>query len=634
MKRSVLAAVIILTSLSAVRGQDLPNPTANLQTLPAGSFVIAMDNTYQADGSNKFNLKAYGLVVHLLNYGVKVKWVIKAGKTKDGIDFTASTASLVPVSNTVTSKITTSNGSTSATVNNASGLVVGMSVTSSSNGIQAGTTITAISGLNITLSLPATANINNKNADFTSYTYPVSSRSFRAAPFVIFAADTLGVRSLINMFYASQGLTGSNRPNVYFTASATANVDIRYNLSGFIPKAAILTDGGNEDIHRDYMIAAGITSQNYKEVAGVTLSDCYTFASEPHNNEEGDEIDATVASIKNFVQGGRNFLAQCAATRNYENNVNGHFHTTEGITDANQGIGTNVNYNASDLSFYQFEGSYNASSGGSLKNWFLNGSLNYPNAYVNATGVGSYSSVQAATYTKMVSGVGGLVFYLGNHDFSLNSEAGINGIRMYMNAFLTPASLAGSDCDFPLLGLQLVNFNGNLNNNKVSLNWNVAHNENAQQFEVEESINGTQFNTAGLVLSSSNSGEEKYSFAVSMKAAKMYFRLKITEKSGATSYSKILAFQSAVETVSNNTLKVLNNPAADKLTLSFQSSANQSVMIQLVDMTGRRVMQQQVNSFQGHNITSLSLPSALNNGIYIVDLFDGVTHSTSRFVKQ
>jgi Secretion system C-terminal sorting domain len=114
----------------------------------------------------------------------------------------------------------------------------------------------------------------------------------------------------------------------------------------------------------------------------------------------------------------------------------------------------------------------------------------------------------------------------------------------------------------------------------------------------------------------------------------MYFRLKITEKSGATSYSKILAFQSAVETVSNNTLKVLNNPASDKLTLSFQSAASQAVTIQLVDMTGRRVVQQQVNSYPGNNITSLTLPSALNNGIYIVDLFDGVSHSTSRFVKQ
>lgn len=634
MKRSVLLTLAALTFLARTEGQDLPNPAANLQTLPAGSVVIAMDNTYQADGSNKFNLKAYGLVVHLLNYGAKIKWAIKAGKVKDGIDFSANSASIVPVANTVTSKITTTNGSIFATVNNASGLTAGMTVTSSSNGLQAGTTITAISGLNITLSLPATANISNKNADFTSYTYPASSRSFKSGPFVIFAADTLGVRSLINSFYTSQGLTGSNRPNVFFTTTSTANVDIRYNLTGFVPKAAIMTDGGNSDIHRDFMIAAGITSQNYKEVAAFDLSECYTFASEPHNDESGAAVNATVAAIKNFVNAGRNFLAECAAVRNYENNVNGHFHTNDGISDANANIGTNVNYNAADLAYYQFDGTYNGSAGGSLKNWNLNGSPKYPSAYVNATGVAGNSAVQAATYTKTVSGVGGLVFYLGNHNFSTNSQQGINGIRMYMNAFLMPSSLAGSDCDFPLLGLQLFNFNGNLNMNKVNLSWNVAHNENAQQFEVEESTNGSQFNTAGLVLSSNNSGEEKYGFGVSMKAAKMYFRLKITEKNGATSYSKILAFQSAVETVSNNTLKVLNNPASDKLTLSFQSSASQAVTIQLIDMTGRRIMQQQVNSYTGNNITSLTLPSALNNGIYIVDLFDGVSHSTSRFVKQ
>src|SRR5690606_40978683 len=45
--------------------QDLPGPSSNIQTVPAGSFVVPMDNIYQSivpAGQAPFNLKAYGLI--------------------------------------------------------------------------------------------------------------------------------------------------------------------------------------------------------------------------------------------------------------------------------------------------------------------------------------------------------------------------------------------------------------------------------------------------------------------------------------------------------------------------------------------------------------------------------------------
>lgn len=74
---------------------DLPAPPSHLETVPAGSLVIAMDNTNQAIVA-PFNLKAYGLISKMLNAGIPVKWVIKAGKAKDGVDFTASVKRIAP----------------------------------------------------------------------------------------------------------------------------------------------------------------------------------------------------------------------------------------------------------------------------------------------------------------------------------------------------------------------------------------------------------------------------------------------------------------------------------------------------------------------------------------------------------
>src|ERR1043165_4593192 len=94
MKKVVLFVLYFLFALTSVNAQDTPNPPANLQFLPSGSYVIAMDNTLQGTGNmgtySKFNMKAYGLIIHLLNNNIKLKWVITAGKAKDAIDFTVN----------------------------------------------------------------------------------------------------------------------------------------------------------------------------------------------------------------------------------------------------------------------------------------------------------------------------------------------------------------------------------------------------------------------------------------------------------------------------------------------------------------------------------------------------------------
>ena len=567
MKKTVLSILSFTLIALAVNGQDLPNPPANLQTLPVGSYVIPMDNTLQnnvALGSNgKFNLRAYGLICHLLNYNVKIKWVIKSGKAKDAADFTATAQMFKPT-------------------------------------------------------LEGTAN----------------SRSFISGPFVIFAQDTLGVASLITDYYTQKNLTNHLRPKVFRTTTATSNVDIRYDLTGFKPKAAILNDGGNEEIHVGYMVAAAIPNLNYSISDGVSLQEnCFTFASEPHNDEEGPEVDSAIVHIKSFVLSGRNFLAECKAVITYENNPLGRFQTTTGIDDVNRNLSTNVNWPYPDLSFYQIQGSYNASSGGSVKNWEVITSQNTTNMS-KATGTGANANVQAATMSKMTSsGRGGLVFYIGNHEFDDNNEAEINGIRMYMNAFLTPVAPNAYCETIPeeVLAVKLQSFNGQLENNRVTLNWNIADNQLADKFEIERSNDGTSFSTAGLVFATDNSGIQAYQFPQLMNGDVVYYRLKMIEKTGVTGYSKVLVFRNLI--TRNNNLKILNNPATDKITLNFDIPNGGLTTISVTDLTGRQVLQQRIKSTKGINQVSIPLPS-LKNGMYVVDVFDGTTHMGAKFIKQ
>jgi hypothetical protein len=563
MKRLLLTTTIILAFvLVKAQNTDLPNPTANLQTLPNGSYVIAMDNTLQVNSSADFNLKAYGLVVYLLNNSVRVKWAIKAGKAKDAADFSVTADRFKP-----------------------------------------------------------------------SFVAGGAAKNFKGGPFVIFASDTSGVASLIDAFYTSGAITGLDRPQVYRTTAAVANVDIRYDLSGFKPKAAILTDGGNQALHIAYMTAASIPTQSYVTSAGADLlTTCVTFASEPHNKNTGAAVNAAISAIRNFVSVGGNFLAQCEAIDNYENNPLGRFQTTGGIKAANVGIGSGLIYPNPDLSFSQFEGAYDASQGGSLKNWRILGSP-ANNEHDHAIGDGTDNDVIGASVSKLFAGKGGLVFYIGNHSFANNTLVGINGIRMYMNAFLTPSNTDCPSSVFKVLPVRLEQFTAQKSGDLNLLKWTVASNQTGDRFEIEKSADGIHFTTAAVMFASQKMNSETYSFKdMDNTAGTVYYRLAMINKDQSLTYSSIVSLKSGILTT--NALKLSQNPVEGQLQFYYAAPANGNASITIYNLTGARVYSTQVDCKQGTNEIALNIQGKVAPGFYILEAAGNATKITSKFIKK
>ncbi len=370
----LLVALGLPLAPARAQNPDLPPAQPTPVLAPAGTLVLAMDNANQSSGG-VFNLKAYGLAVHLLNNKVPLRWVIRSGKGKDELDFAAPTTRVVPL----------------------------------------------------------TAGV------------PAATRSFRAGPLLVLPRDTAGVRALAAAFNAAQGTT----VQVYALQSA-ATVDVRYVLNQR-PVAAILNDGGNAGIHQRYMRLAGISGNdnvaalraqdNYATQVAVNLdsqSECFTFASEPHStNTAGGVVEA----IGRFVGRGGNFLAECEAVVTYENYANGRFQTTNGVTDADVRDNGARRYPAPDQPLSQFEGEFKASVlGGSVTNWRLAGGSFQHGGHSHDVLASPNTDVMEASVADQYSGRGGLVFYLGGHQYSGTSESDLNGQRMYLNAFLTPAT--------------------------------------------------------------------------------------------------------------------------------------------------------------------------------------------------
>lgn len=557
-------SLLLLNLTSSSQNTDLPSPSANIQTIPSGSYVIAMDNTNQLNNGSDFNLKSYGLVVHLLNNNKKVKWVITAGKVKDATDISVNAVKIKPV---------------------------------------AGVT---------------------------------AAYNFKAGPFVIFAADTLGVAALIDGF--NSGISNTNDKVKVYKTTASTTADIRYDLTGFIPKAAILDDGASTAIHIAYMTACNITSANYKVAVGTDLlTDCYTFASEAHNTNTGTTVDNAIASIHRFAEFGGNFLAQCHSIDNYENNSLGHFQTSGNITIENYGGGTNITYGNPDLSFSQYEGAYSISKGGSLKNWSMPANSGINNFHKHAKAIGD-TTVIGASVSKLKTGAGGLVFYIGNHRFddALTTLSSINGLRMYMNAFLTPVSIAnsctvGEHYMYPL-SMTVLSFNGALDQSRAKLNWEVYENETIRYFEVQSSVDRFHFVTSGKINGSLEPGKATYSFQEGIPAGIIYYRLMIKSQDNIVRYSKMIVLDN--RSPETNGIILVSNPLVeDKLSFIFKSAVNEKASLKITDLSGRLVFTQALDLRNGKNYYQVLLPSALTDGIYVAELKTGMGRFTQKFIK-
>ncbi|MCH7534932.1 MAG: hypothetical protein IH948_04180, partial [Bacteroidetes bacterium] len=91
----VILITLVIESADLFAQPDLPNPPANLEFIPSGSLVIPMD-TISQNLIPPFNLKAYGLINALVQNDIPVKWIIRSGKAKNGIDFTSNVERLYP----------------------------------------------------------------------------------------------------------------------------------------------------------------------------------------------------------------------------------------------------------------------------------------------------------------------------------------------------------------------------------------------------------------------------------------------------------------------------------------------------------------------------------------------------------
>ena len=172
----------------------------------------------------------------------------------------------------------------------------------------------------------------------------------------------------------------------------------------------------------------------------------------------------------------------------------------------------------------------------------------------------------------------------------------------------------GSSTANNTLPLSLLTFTAQLKNSNVALAWQTTNEVNASHFNIQQSTNGNSFKTVGK-LNTQGSGNYAYTEDVSaMNASTVFYRLQMVDQDGKFTYSKTIAILLKAR---NAQLSIFPNPVKETLYVQLSSAKNEKLSVQIIDMKGSVLQQQQVTVSVGNMSLSFNA-SKLAKGTYVL----------------
>ena len=168
-----------------------------------------------------------------------------------------------------------------------------------------------------------------------------------------------------------------------------------------------------------------------------------------------------------------------------------------------------------------------------------------------------------------------------NFELSVISASGDNTTN---NSFVMPVTV--SSASGSVLPVKLESIDGLGEKCNAQVKWSTSNEINLSKFEIEVSKNAVDFDRAGTIKpSSSNAGN--YQFNTTQSSGKNYYRLKIIDKDGSFTYSKVITISTSC---SDKVVKVFPNPVKlDQLLNVNISGYDASVKGDLYSSTGQFV---------------------------------------------
>jgi endonuclease I len=168
-------------------------------------------------------------------------------------------------------------------------------------------------------------------------------------------------------------------------------------------------------------------------------------------------------------------------------------------------------------------------------------------------------------------------------------------------------------------------FKGALKGSDVVLTWQAASEANFSRYEVERSVNGTDFVRIGTV---APRALRQYSFTDHVQqlgSRRLYYRLRMVDLDGSSRYSAVFS----LHTPANLRFQLYPNPASSRLTVELGSQPFSGTLL-ITDLSGRPLYSQRLTQQRGQ----VQVPvSSLAAGRYLLRLLadDAGTLSSQPF---
>lgn len=169
--------------------------------------------------------------------------------------------------------------------------------------------------------------------------------------------------------------------------------------------------------------------------------------------------------------------------------------------------------------------------------------------------------------------------------------------------------------------IKLVDLSVKENNNGTNLlQWTTATESNSDYFDIERSSDGSFFQPIGRINASGFSTIAINYFFTDMAPLKgiNYYRLLMMDKNGITEYSKIVSINNKEKDKAAITYVDLSS-RSKTARIKMYSPVSQKAGIAVIDMSGRNILNMDINLQKGINAITQNIP-ALVNGIYYIKL--------------
>lgn len=217
----------------------------------------------------------------------------------------------------------------------------------------------------------------------------------------------------------------------------------------------------------------------------------------------------------------------------------------------------------------------------------------------------------------------------------INQKAGFSAQNRLFCSYFTKTTPAFSI----ILPVKYSSFDAVVSDQTVKLKWITEQEINNDHFEVERSVDGVNFSTAGYILGPDLVEGSKSTYRFSENTANfknnsiVYYRLKQIDKDGNSSYSKTLAVQLRVK--EGMVLQVSPNPFIYKIDVRFEAKESGNSEIRVINLAGQTIISKQTVISKGFNNLALNDLSKLSKGMYIVQVMvNGVVNDSQKIIKN